>query len=47
MLLSCGVYNMRVIDPDEMGLVGGLIRTFAWSYSGVKDFSTTSPESTS
>ena len=29
---------MKVIDPDEMGLVGGLIRTFAWSYSGVKDF---------
>ena len=37
-ILHCGVYNMKVIDPDEMGLVGGLIRTFAWSYSGVKDF---------
>jgi len=37
-ILHCGVYNMKVIDPDEMGLVGGLVRTFAWSYSGVKDF---------
>jgi acetyl esterase/lipase len=37
-ILHCGVYNMKVIDPDEMGLVGGLVRTFAWSYSGVRDF---------
>lgn len=37
-ILTCGVYNMMAIDPADMGLAGGLIRTFAWSYSGVKDY---------